>query len=253
MRLAMIVEYDGTDYSGFQFQKNAPSVQEQIEKAIRSLTAETVRVKAAGRTDAGVHAHGQVVAFDTSAAYSTDTVRSALNALLPPDISVRSVYRVSGDFDPRRDATSRLYRYTLLKSEVRSAVCRRTVHTVRGPLDTDTMREAASLMVGTHNFANFGSAARNVGASTVRRIDRVCLVQSGRFLRLYVEGNAFLTHQVRRMCGALLDLGSGKLTIEDIRAQVSGAAGAPQARSLPPQGLCLLRVKYAGFPPEEGE
>ena len=253
MRLAMIVEYDGQGYSGFQYQKNAPSVQQQIEKAIESLTAQTVRIKAAGRTDAGVHALGQVVAFDTNAGYPPFTFLNALNARLPQDIAVREAYRVRPDFDPRRDAISRLYRYTLLVSKVRSPLWRCSSHRVNPPPDLDSMREAASLMVGTHDFANFGGPLEDTGASTVRRIYGIDLKADGAFIQVEIEGNAFLPRQVRRMVGALTDVGAGKLTTEDIRKQISRAEDAPVARSLPPQGLCLVSVKYADFPPRYEE
>ena len=164
MRLAMIVEYHGKGYSGFQYQENAPTVQQQIEKAIQSLTGQPVRIKAAGRTDAGVHALGQVVAFDTNANYPPEVFLNALNARLPRDIAVREAYRARPDFDPRRDAISRLYRYTLLVSKVRSPVWRHNSHQVRPPLALDSMREAASLMVGTHDFANFGGPLERPGS-----------------------------------------------------------------------------------------
>lgn len=253
MRLAMIVEYDGRGYSGFQYQKNAPSVQQQIEKAIESLTAQTVRIKAAGRTDAGVHALGQVVAFDTAADYPPLTFLNALNARLPQDIAIRDAHRVRPDFDPRRDAISRLYRYTLLVSKVRSPLWRRSSHRVNPPPDLDSMREAALLMVGTHDFANFGGPLEDTGASAVRRIYGIDLKADGAFIEVEIEGNAFLPRQVRRMVGALTDVGVGKLTTEDIRKQISRAEDAPVARSLPPQGLCLVSVKYADFPPRYEE
>lgn len=253
MRLAMIVEYHGRGYSGFQYQENAPTVQQQIEKAIRSLTGHPVRIKAAGRTDTGVHALGQVVAFDTDTDYSPDTFLNALNARLPQDIAVRKAHRVRPDFDPRRDAISRLYRYTLLVSKVRSPVWRHSSHQVRPPLDLDSMREAASLMVGMHDFASFGGSLEDPEASTVRRIYRIDLRPDGAFIQVEIEGNAFLPRQVRRMMGALTDVGAGRLKLEDIRKQISRAEDAPIARSLPPQGLCLVSVKYADFPPRYEE
>ena len=183
MRLAMIVEYDGAGYSGFQYQKNAPTVQEQIENSIESLTAEPVRIKAAGRTDAGVHALGQVVAFDTEAPYPPETVRDALNARLPDDIAVRAVYRVRPDFDPRRDAVSRMYRFTLLVSDVRAPLARRCSHRVRGLLDLESMTQAAALMEGVHDFANFAGAMSDPAASTVRRVYHVSLERDSDFVR----------------------------------------------------------------------
>ena len=253
MRLAMIVEYDGAGYSGFQYQKNAPTVQEQIENTIESLTAKPVRIKVAGRTDSGVHALGQVVAFDTNAPYPPETVRDALNARLPDDIAVRSVYRVRPDFDPRRDAVSRLYRYSLLVSGVRSPIASRWSHRVRGPLDLESMTKAAALMEGVHDFVNFAGPMSDPAASAVRRIHHVKLERESDFIRLEVRGNAFLPHQVRRMVGSLVDVGRGKLSIEQICLQIAGDADAPTARSVPPHGLCLVQVEYPDFPPEESE
>ena len=244
MRLAMIVEYDGTEYSGFQYQKNARTIQEEIEKAIESLTREAVRIRAAGRTDAGVHATGQVVAFDTDVSYDPITVQRALNARLPQDIAVTSVRAVNPEFDPRRDAVSRLYRYTLLVSRVRSPLMRRTVHRLHHPPDLDPMQAAAVLMEGTHDFANFGGALENPNASTIRRVDRIDIKSDASLLKIDVEGNAFLPHQVRRMTGALVDVGTGRLTVNDVARQISMAGDAPPARALPPNGLCLIRVKY---------
>ena len=251
-RLAMTVEYDGTDYSGFQFQKNAPSVQRRLESAIHGLTGETVRVKAAGRTDAGVHALGQVVAFDTRTPYTPSVVRAALNARLPDDVAVKTVRDAPPGFDPRRDAISRTYRYALLVSEVRSPLRRRTASVIKTAPDLDAMRAAAALMVGTHDFSNFGSPP-SPGGSAVRRVDRVDINQDGATIRIEVEGSSFLTRQVRRMAGALLDAGGGRLTIEDVQNQISGDEAAPPARSMPPTGLCLLKVRYAGFSPEQDE
>ena len=255
MRLALIVEYDGTEYSGFQYQKNARTVQEEIEKAIQSLTGEAVRIKAAGRTDAGVHAMGQVVAFDTDATYDPGTVMRALNARLPQDIAVRSSRRTKPEFDPRRDATRRLYRYTMLVSDTRSPLMRRTAHRVRQQPDLDSMRAAAAHMEGVHDFANFGGALEDPEASTVRRVDRIDLESDGPPWRVTidVEGNAFLPHQVRRMAGALVDVGTGRLTVNDGKKQISLAGDAPPARALPPQGLCLIRVNYPSPPGEKGQ
>ena len=248
MRLAMIVEYDGTEYSGFQYQKNARTIQEEIEKAIASLTGEAVRIKAAGRTDAGVHAMGQVAAFDTGASYEPGTVLRALNARLPQDIAVRSVSRVKPAFDPRRDAVSRLYRYTILVSGVRSPLMRRTSHRIHQPPDLDSMRAAAAHMEGTNDFANFGGPLEYPEASTIRRVDRIDLESDDSLLKIDVEGSAFLPHQVRRMAGALVDVGTGRLTVKDVARQISMSGGAPPARALPSQGLCLVRVKYIDGP-----
>ena len=214
----------------FSTRRTPRTIQEEIEKAIESLTAEAVRIKAAGRTDAGVHALGQVVAFDTEAPYDPETVLRALNARLPQDIAVRSARRVSPEFDPRRDAVSRLYRYTVLVSGVRSPLMRRTAHRIQRQLDLESMRAAAAHMEGTNDFANFGGALENPEASTIRRIDRIDLETDDSLVKIDMEGNAFLPHQVRRMAGALLDVGTGRLTVSDVSKQISLAGDAPPAR-----------------------
>ena len=248
----MTIEYDGTDYSGFQYQKNAPSVQERLESAIRALTGETVRIKAAGRTDAGVHALGQVAAFDTRTPHPAKTVRNALNARLPQDVAVKAVRQAPSGFDPRRDAASRIYRYTLLISETRSPLRRRTASVIPAPPDISAMRAAAAVMTGRHDFRNFG-APTSPGGPTVRETRRVDVTQNGAIIRIEVEGNAFLTRQVRRMAGAMLDAGRGRLTIEDVKRQISGAEDAPRTRAMPPTGLCLVKVRYPDFSPEQDD
>ncbi len=259
MRLAMTVEYDGTEYRGFQYQKDAPTVQQQIENAIRSLTSETIRIRAAGRTDAGVHALGQVVAFDSDTRHDASTIRRALNALLPTDIAIRAVHPVREDFDPRRNARSRTYRYTTLTAVVRSPLRRQRMHWIPHRLEIDTIRAAASLMIGTHDFAHFGGPLENRKASTIRQIERIDIEEAadpegdGSIVNFEIEGSSFLPHQVRRMSGALIETGTGKLNTEQIQLQMTRAEDAPPARSLPPQGLCLIRVRYDDFPPEQDE
>lgn len=250
MRIALVVEYDGTGYSGLQYQPNAPSIQEELEKAIERLTGESVRVAAAGRTDAGVHARGQVVSFLTESRHDPETFLQALNHYLPEQIAVRAAYRVGDGFDPRRDALSRVYAYSLYVSAVRSPLLRRTALRIAGPLDVDLMRRGAKLFEGVHDFAQFSGPLQEPGASTVRRIIGTAVCGCGNKITIEIEGNAFLPHMVRRMAGALVDIGSGKLSMEDLRAMIDGLPGAPASHALPAHGLSLEQVKYAGFPPE---
>ena len=252
MRLALLVEYDGTDYHGFQYQANAPSIQEELEKAIHRFTGERVRVKGAGRTDAGVHARGQVVAFDTTAAHPPAVVLRALNHHLPCEIVVRTVQPVPDDFDPRRMATSRRYAFTIDNGPVRSPLTRRTSHHVTAPLDLGRMRSAARHFIGRHDFARFAGRPDGADASTVREITEFTVRQDGRMVTLQVEGSSFLPHQVRRMAGALVDVGHGRLTPTQVKEMLDGDDVDAVAVSLPPQGLCLLRVEYEDMTMEEG-
>ena len=244
MKYALIVEYEGTRYSGFQFQKNARTVQEEIETAIARFTGEAVRIKAAGRTDAGVHATGQVVTFDSDAGHPDGVVVRALNSHLPDDIAVKEAHRVADTFDPRRCATARTYVYTIDCGATRSPVRRWTTYHLGRTLDVGRMTEAAEALKGIHDFARFSGPLERPDASTVREIFAIDIGEDFETVRIEVSGNAFLPHQVRRMAGALVDVGLGKLTSEDIRRLLEGSDAGLVARALPPQGLCLVSVQY---------
>ena len=249
MRLAIVVEYDGTDYHGFQFQLNAATIQEELEKAIERFTGETVRVKGAGRTDAGVHARGQVVAFDTRAPHPPAKFIAALNFYLPEAIAVRSASEVGGDFDPRRMALSRNYTYTVVNTESRAPLSRRTAYRIPERLDDRKMRTAASLFIGTWDFSRFAGRLEDRNGSTVREVLDARVRRSGELVTFDVTGRSFLPHQVRRMAGALLDVGRGSMTKHQIIEMLEGRVGAAVAHALPPQGLCLEGVEYADFQP----
>ena len=243
-RLALIIEYDGTLYSGFQYQANAPSVQAELEAAAGRLTGETVRIAGAGRTDAGVHAAGQVVALDSGSALSPGRLAAGMNYHLSQDIAVLSAHSVPGGFDPRRDALSRWYRYSLLGRRHRSPLAGRTAVVVGGELDLVRMREAARQMVGVHDFARLAGRLDDPAASTVRAVSRIDIGTEGERISIDVEGNAFLPHQVRRMVGVIVDAGAGKMTPQQVARLVSGDGKGPPARPMPPQGLCLMQVRY---------
>jgi len=265
MRLALTIEYEGTRYHGFQYQVDAPTIQGELERAIEKLTGKPVRVKGAGRTDAGVHAEAQVVAFDTDSAHSTETFVSALNHYLPADIAVRAAHIAAQDFDPRRHAKCRTYRYSILNSRTPSPLARRLTCLIRDTLDVERMQEAAGLFVGTHDFRKFAAPLPMGKTSSVRVIYRASIAagrvvrqahderspnaQNGEMLVFDVAGNAFLQHQVRRMAGALVDIGRGRLSKYDLQAMIDNGVTDKIAHSLPAHGLCLVRVNYADYPP----
>jgi len=251
MRLALVIEYDGASYHGFQYQTNSPSIQEEIEEAIARFTGERPRIKAAGRTDTGVHAKAQVVAFDTSTSRSLTSFVQGLNFYLPDDIAVKAAYRTGEDFDPRRMAMSRRYRYNIDAGPAPSPLTRRTAYHVGVSLDIRRMQRAAGWFVGVHDFARFAGALSAPGTRTVREVYEARVLREDDIIGFEVEGNSFLPRQVRRMAGALVDLGRGSLTPAELRSMIDGGAGDAVARSLPPQGLCLLKVTYAHFPPED--
>ena len=248
IRLALTIEYEGTRYHGFQYQDNASNIQEELENSIYKFTGEVVRVKAAGRTDSGVHAIGQVISFDTVTRHKPETFVSGLNHYLPEDIAVREAFKVPESFDPRRDAVSRVYKYTIRNSKVPSPLQRRIATVITADLDILEMKKGASLYLGTHDFRKFSGPMKGEGFSSIRKILRSDLMKKNDILEYTIEGNAFLSHQVRRMVGALVDVGRGALTLDDLRQLIRGV-GDSVAHSLPAQGLCLKEVRYESFPP----
>lgn len=242
-RLALLLEYDGTAFAGSQLQASARTVQGVLEAAIAKTTQEELRVAFAGRTDAGVHAEGQVASFVTHSALSCSTLRRALNAWLPEDVAVRDVVEVGAAFDPRRTALRRRYRYEIANLGVRPVLDRERAWHVPQALDLDAMAEAAHSVLGHHDFAAFASRLENEGASTHRHLMRFDVTGSEHRVICVLEANAFLPHQVRRMVGALVEVGKGKLDPAGYYAMLKGAptSAGPAA---PPHGLYLERVFY---------
>lgn len=251
-RIALVVEYDGSRYHGSQIQNNALTIQGEIELALRKLTGETIRIKTASRTDAGVHAQGQVVTFSTETAIPAGTFVRALNHFLPGDIAVRSAHYVTDSFDARRHAVSRVYHYYMHTTTTRSPLRERLSWRINGPLNIEAMNRACRLLVGQHDFASFVSSYQTAREkTTVREIYKAEIIQDGDSIVLEIVARSFLPHQVRTTVGALVAVGRGELTVDDfqtvLEARTAGLAG-PMA---PAHGLCLVRVNYHN--PFEGE
>ena len=243
-RLALLLEYDGSPYGGSQLQKNAPSIQGELETALHKLTGETLRVAFAGRTDAGVHARGQVAAFTTGSTLTADVFVRALNALLPASIAVRNAVETPEDFDPRRHAASRTYRYMIYNASARSPLWEARAWHVAERLDIEAMGQAAQALVGEHDFAAF---SRREGVSTVRLVRRCEVSARLPLVEIEMEANAFLRQQVRRTVGALIRVGTGRLSVAGFRRLLKAAEPASAGPVAPPQGLYLLRVAYLGL------
>jgi tRNA pseudouridine38-40 synthase len=244
-RLALRLEYDGSGFSGSQFQPERRTVQGTLEAALRALTGETTRVAFAGRTDAGVHALGQVAAFDTESTLAVVTVQRALNHLLPPDVAVMAAAAVVPGFDPRRHAVGRTYRYTVHYGASRSPLRRAREWHRGGSLDIEAMaRAAATLPRESRDWAAFAGSVP-VGYPTVRTLRR-CDVQRLGEQRVVItmEADGFLPHQVRRTVGALVRAGGGRFAVEEFAALVEGAPSSA-GPTAPPQGLVLCSVAYA--------
>jgi tRNA pseudouridine38-40 synthase len=242
MRVRAIVAYDGTVYSGFQRQDNAPTVQAALEAALVRVTQERITVLAAGRTDAGVHATGQVIAFDTAWRHELVSLRRALNAVLPPDVAVQEVDECAPDFHPRYDARSRHYRYTLHCAPVRCPLSRAYSLHVAAPLDVGAMQRASQLLVGEHDFATFGQPPQ--GRVTVRRVLVAEWSDQPPWLTFDIEANAFLYRMVRSIVGTLLQVGRDKMGQEAFAEVLAACDRSRAGPTAPPLGLCLVDVKY---------
>ena len=248
----MVVEYDGTQYAGFQLQSNAPTIQGELERAIGKLTMTPSRVFGAGRTDSGVHAKGQVVAFATDSPQDCPALIRGLNHFLPEDVAAKGAYNVQATFDPRRHASSRLYTYTIFNHDTPSPLWERYACRVPGYLDLEAMETAMRCLEGKHDFALLGGPVAQ-GLSTVRNIINTRLWQEDKLVHYEIEGNAFLPHQVRRMAGLLVAIGKGHLSIETVPGTLEGRINPWQTgkvTSMPPHGLCLTQVNYKDFPPD---
>jgi tRNA pseudouridine38-40 synthase len=238
MRFRATVEYDGTDFSGFQVNPGKRTVQGVLEAALARLDDGVVRrVDGAGRTDAGVHATGQVIAFSHGRGMTATELGSALDAILPHDVAVRDLRPVSAGFSPRYAARYREYRYTVWNGP-RSPLHERTALGVRVPLDIAAMADAGSVFVGRHDFSAFGATDR----SPVRTVIAVRVGRRGRFVTIDVRADSFLRGQVRRMVGLLLEVGQGKVDIDEVRTALAGPGPARIGASVPARGLCLRRV-----------
>jgi tRNA pseudouridine38-40 synthase len=243
-RIALLLEYEGTAFAGSQAQPEVRTVQGAVEEALAQFTGERQRVAFAGRTDAGVHATGQVAALSTEIVHGTDTIRDALNHFLPEDVVVRSAAEVATDFDPRRHATSRLYRYRIEYGRVRSPLSRHRAWQLERLLSVSEM--AMALMLLPRKPRDWAAFAGTVpeGYPTVRTLRDARLDRAGDdAVEISLEADGFLPHQVRRMVGALERVGHGALSPGEYAALVDGppASAGPAA---PPQGLTLVAVRY---------
>ncbi len=234
--------YDGTAYQGFQRQADGIStVQGVVEAAIQALSGEMITVIGAGRTDSGVHANGQVIAFDLAWNHADDALLRALNVHLPDDIAVQHIRQHPG-FHPRFDAVARLYRYTVLRTPVRQPLWRDRSWQIHRDLDVGRIQTAAALLIGTHDFASFGNPPQ--GTNTVRTVTVSRWDKQGNLLVYTVEANAFLHHMVRRMVGLQIDVGLNRITVEDFTACFRSADLSRVRTIAPPQGLILEKVRY---------
>ena len=245
-RYKMVVEYDGTDFCGWQKQDDGVSVQGELEKALSVFAHEDVNIAGAGRTDAGVHAYGQVASFDLASDLDPFKMRESFNALVRPKaISVLSVEKVSDDFHARFSAMERQYIYKILNRQAPAALDRNRVWHIMQPLDVDAMKQAAQLLLGKHDFSTFRSSECQA-KSPVKTLDELTITRRGEYIFFFVRARSFLHHQVRNMVGSLVMVGQGKWTVEDFHQAFEACDRTKGGMTAPACGLYFNSVKYAG-------
>ena len=243
-RFKLIIEYDGTPFVGWQVQDKGVSLQGAIAAAVAAFSGETVPVQGAGRTDAGVHALGQVAHVDLTKDWNVDNVRDALNFhLRPQPIAVLAAERVAADFDARFSATKRHYLYRIANRRADLALDVNRAWRIGRPLDAEAMHGAAQRLIGKHDFTTF-RAAECQAKSPVKTLDRLDVTRSGEELHVTAVARSFLHHQVRSIVGSLVHVGEGKWSADDLAAALAARDRARCGQVAPPQGLYLVRVEY---------
>lgn len=243
MRIKMVIEYDGSNYHGFQIQPNAISIQETLEACLAQLTGETIRITAAGRTDAGVHAMGQVISFDTASTIPADRLCLALNRYLPDDIKALSSRQAPDDFNARFNALKKTYRYSIYNSAAGQILVRKYALCLNEALDIEAMQKACGYIEGRHDFSSFcasGSSTRTFE----RTVMRCELKQNDVWLTLEMEAGGFLYNMVRITVGTLLEVGRSRLSPHSIPSILQAKDRTAASPTAPPQGLCLIKVDY---------
>ncbi len=242
--IKLIIEYDGTNYQGWQVQPGGPTVQGTLEEKLSRLTGERIRLFGSGRTDSGVHALGQVAHFKTQSQMDTRTIQRALNSLLPSDIMVQKVEEAPESFHARKHSKSKVYEYRILNRNLRSAFHREYVWHIPQKLNLAEMKKATQILIGEHDF----SAFRTVGSPTRTSIRRVIRVEWKRgrdgLIRFEIEANGFLKQMVRSIIGTLVEIGRGKMKASDLRKILNSKDRREAGPTAPAQGLFLKEVKY---------
>jgi tRNA pseudouridine38-40 synthase len=243
-RYKLTIEYDGTPFVGWQVQDNGTSVQGVVADAVFAFAGERVTVAGAGRTDAGVHALGQVAHVDMAKDWDADTVRDAVNAhLRPHPIAVLTAERVAGDFDARFSAIRRHYLYRIINRRADLALEQQRAWRVPRPLDSSAMHNAAQRLVGRHDFTTFRSTECQA-RSPVKTLDRLDVTRDGDEVRVIAMARSFLHNQVRSMVGSLIHVGEGKWSADDLAAALAARDRTACGQVAPPLGLYLVRVEY---------
>ena len=252
--IKLVIEYDGTNYHGWQFQPGLKTIQGELESKLSMITKAATKVSGAGRTDAGVHALGQAANFKTDTRMTQEEFKAALNHVLPKDIVITGVHEVEDDFHARYSAVSRTYRYTILNAATPSAFLRNYAYRVICPIDVDSMTHACETLLGSHNFSSFASTGDPVKTfvrtvNDARILDTGCSVQlphmEHQLIHFQIEANAFLRCMVRAITGTLLEIGKGRMSPGQMQEILEARCRSAAGPSLPARGLCLIKVDYA--------
>ena len=243
MRLRLTVAYDGTDYHGWQIQPDRRTIQQSLEEALATVLREPVRVEAAGRTDAGVHARGQIVAASVTGNPDLCSLQRSLNALCRPGVAILAIGEASEGFDPRRDASSRTYQYRIRNHPAPSPFSQRYAWYVPQPLDVESMQEAANAILGEHDFRSFQAADCDAD-NPVRRVFESLWRREDEELVYEIRATAFLRHMVRNIVGTLVEVGRGARTVADFHRLLAATDRRLAGATAPAHGLCLVRVDY---------
>jgi len=245
-KLKILVEYEDTRYHGWQCQSNGLAIQEVLQKTLKKITQEKKSVVGSGRTDAGVHAEGQVAHFFTASRMNPREFLKAFNSLLPPDIVIKKVEEVDSKFHAQKLASRKIYRYTILNRDYPSALLCRQAHYIASPLKISAMRRAAKIFVGRHDFSAFQGAGSEV-RTPVREIYSLTIQKKEDWIRIHVDGNGFLKYMVRNIIGTLIQVGQEKKTAEQIKAILRSRDRKNAGPTAPARGLCLVAVKYSAL------
>ncbi|MDO8662261.1 MAG: tRNA pseudouridine(38-40) synthase TruA [Candidatus Omnitrophota bacterium] len=243
--LKLEIEYDGTNYAGWQVQPKAhgKTIQAVIEKTLRKILREKIKIIASGRTDAGVHARAQVANFFTSSNFPLSRLKIGLNGILPEDIKVIKLNEVGPDFHSRFSAKSKIYRYTILNRGYSSPLWRNTVYFYPHPLDVKLMQKEAECLLGRHNFRAF-CASHGREKDQIKEIRRIAISRKKDFIYIDIEADGFLYNMVRNIVGTLIEIGRGRIPRGSLKKILLSRNRRLAGQTVPPRGLCLLKVKY---------
>ena len=242
--IKLLIEYDGTNYLGWQVQAKGPTIQGVIEDRLKQVTGESIRLIGSGRTDAGAHAMGQVAHFKTKSRLEIEAIQKALNSLLPPEVAIKKVEEVEANFHARKQARSKVYEYRILNTPIRSAFLRGYVWHIPQTLDWESIQKATPLLIGKHDFSSFRSTGTPTKTS-VREVFRAEWKQDrDGLIRFEIEATGFLKQMVRAMVGTLVEVGRGKISPDEFQNILESKDRKKAGPTAPAHGLFLKEVKY---------